>query len=497
MRYRLLAAGMLVLLFACDSDVGEQPPLAPIETAPHTAPVATSSSVAPSTPTPTAKEPAPPNLIFFNGQVVTMEPDLRLAQALALRGDVIVAVGSDDEVIALRGPETQLIDLGGRALLPGFVDTHVHPFAVERAISADSLDGGQQWLLAGGTTTVGETAVNPEKLDQILLALESTNLRIRTSLYLTYNTKCKGLQPEDWYLDYPPLRDPTEMLRIPGIKIFGDAAGPLPLQSCGWAAMSTLLPPQLVEAVGSGPYGDLLLSEEELAQVIAEHQALGYQVIIHARGDVVVETALNAIESALAGQPNTFRHRIEHNDFIRPDLLTRYGELGVLPTIRGQPAACLMNRFDGSHWLGEEVNPWFQVARSLLDANPDLPVAWHSDAGHTGRRPINELYDFVTRRQINPDDGSVCEPPKWLAAEAVSVEEALRLMTINAAYALFMEDKVGSIKPGKFADLIILSENPLAVDPDEIVNIEVVMTMVGGKVEHCLEGHETLCAFDD
>ena len=432
----------------------------------------------------------PPNAIFFNGQVVTMDPDLPQAQALALRGDTIVAVGSDQEITALSGSETVLIDLGGRTLLPGFVDPHTHPFGSFESV--DSLETGQQHTLEGGTTTIGETFVSPDKLERIMLALEETRLRIRTNLYLAYNDKCNGILNDGvWILDHSPILDTAQMLRIPGVKIIADPAGPT--NRCGWAAMSVPLPPEFVEARNAGPYGEDLFSEEELAELIAQHQALGYQVIVHSRGDVTVETVLNAMESALAGQPNTFRHRIEHNDFIRPDSLSRYGEIGAVPTVRGRPFACFINDNGDVHFFGEEVQPWFNRVRSLIDANPGLPVAWHSDVGSGGRRPIRDLYDLVTRKAIR-DDGTVCEPPAWLAAEAVGVEEALRLMTINGAYALFMEDKVGSLTPGKFADLIILSQNPLAIDPDEIIDIEVLMTMVGGNVEHCLPGHEPLCA---
>ena len=121
-------------------------------------------------------------------------------------------------------------------------------------------------------------------------------------------------------------------------------------------------------------------------------------------------------------------------------------------------------------------------------------MAWHSDVVSFARRPIHDLYELVTKRQIDPNDDSiVCYPPDWLAAEAVTVEEALRMMTINGAHALFMEDHIGSLRRGKFADLIILSENPLTMDPGRIVDIDVLMTMVGGEVEHCLPGYESLC----
>ena len=80
---------------------------------------------------------------------------------------------------------------------------------------------------------------------------------------------------------------------------------------------------------------------------------------------------------------------------------------------------------------------------------------------------------------------------EWLAAEAITAEEALRLMTINGAYLLFMEDEVGSLKPGKLADMIVLTDNPLTIDPDALKDLEVLMTMVGGQVEYC--GDDSLC----
>ena len=445
----------------------------------------------PTTPIPTTPTPVPSpraDIIFSNGQVITLEPDLPTAEALAVLGKDILLVGSNEEVLTLVGPEPQRVDLGGRALLPGFVDAHTHPINID---SPESFEETQQYVLEGGTTSLGNNG-NPDKLPVYLEAQASGGLRIRISLYLAYNSKCNGVQqPEDWILDHPPILDPTAMLRIPGVKVFADSAGPN--NTCGWSAMSVLLPTSFAEEKNTGPYGADLFNVEELAQVIAKHQAFGYQVEIHARGDVTVETSLDAIESALAGGPNTFRHRIDHNDFVRPELLSRFGEIGALPVVRGRPFACILNNNGGAHVFGEEVHPWFYPVRSLLDANPGLPVAWHSDVTPYGRRPIRDLYDFVTRKGIRGSDGSGCTPPDWYAAQAVSVEDALRLMTINGAYALSMEDEVGSLKVGKFADLIILSDSPLLVAPDDLINLEVLMTMVGGKVEHCLAGYEAIC----
>jgi predicted amidohydrolase YtcJ len=77
--------------------------------------------------------------------------------------------------------------------------------------------------------------------------------------------------------------------------------------------------------------------------------------------------------------------------------------------------------------------------------------------------------------------------------QALTAEQALQLMTSNAAYATFEEDSLGSLAPGKLADLVILSANPLAVPAEELAEIQVLMTMVGGKVEWCLIAYESLC----
>ncbi len=143
--------------------------------------------------------------------------------------------------------------------------------------------------------------------------------------------------------------------------------------------------------------------------------------------------------------------------------------------------------------FGAITNSWTNPVRSLIDTNPGLHVVWQSDWPWVGEGPIADLYRFVTRNETRDDGATVCEAPDWLAEEAITVEEALRLMTIEAAYALFMEEKVGSLKPGKFADLIVLSANPITIDPDSLKDLEVLMTMVGGQVEHCASGYEQLC----
>jgi len=104
-----------------------------------------------------------------------------------------------------------------------------------------------------------------------------------------------------------------------------------------------------------------------------------------------------------------------------------------------------------------------------------------------------ELVGAVSRTYKEQNLGVVLNNPQIDLTISGSVEEALRIMTIDAAYALFMEDRVGSLKPGKYADLVILSDNPLTIDPDSIIDIEVLLTMVGGQIEYCTPEYAALC----
>jgi hypothetical protein len=129
-----------------------------------------------------------------------------------------------------------------------------------------------------------------------------------------------------------------------------------------------------------------------------------------------------------------------------------------------------------------------------MQASPGVRFAWHGDAPPVGPLPpLLHVYSMVSSHEVGQDGVTVCETPAWLAREMFSPEEALRLMTIDAAYALFRDDEVGSLRADKFADLIILSSNPLAVDPEAIKDIQVLTTMVGGAVEYCASGWEDLC----
>ncbi len=440
-------------------------------------------STSPSPANPTATPPAiaeRASVIFMNGTILTTDGASAIAQAIALNGDTILAAGDTAEILALSDSQTQIIDLGGLTLMPGFVDAHSHMFNERLLHDQDPLPD-QQMAIQFGITTEAEFFVDESILNKLKTLAEANKLRMRVNVYLLYTNNCGDLMG-DWWKAYQPNQQVAPNLYIRGLKIFADGG------SCKIPAMS-------VEYPGGGK-GDLFFTQDQMNQIVAEAQAAGFQVAIHALGDRAVEEAQNAIAFALNGQPNTYRHRIEHNATIRPELLPRYGEIGIIPVIFGAYSTCIRTTGESKKFkyiLGEEYGAWDWPWRALADANPGLPIAWQSDYPiFPTNNPLYHLWGMVTRKQVN-EDGSICNPPDWLKAGALRVEKALPMMTRNSAYALFFENEIGTLETGKFADLIILNDNPLQVESDSLKDISVLITMIGGKVEYCASGSESLC----
>jgi predicted amidohydrolase YtcJ len=444
---------------------GSQPTSTPSPTA----------TTAPPTPTATPTLPAgpAPDAIYHNGALLTMEGEDWGAEAIAIQGELIQAVGSDGEVLALRGPSTKVIDLQGLCLMPGFVDPHNHVFNDAYRMEMD-WEASQQLALENGITTMANMYCDETFVQDIRQFHRDGLLRLRTSLYMLYTDVCGELQG-DWWKAYPPTRNFGEMLRIGGLKAFGDGG------ACGCPAYSFDDP--------RCSYGDLWLTQAQMNAAVAEAQAEGYQIAIHSLGDRSLEQIMDAYELVLDGRPNTLRHRIEHNSVVRDDQLTRYSELGVVGTFFGA-FPC-----ETSLIPPPENRPWKWRWSDMLAANPEVRFAWHSDTPWVGpwANPLDHLYSLVTAYEMDRDGETICDTPEWLSQKTITVEQALPMMTTEAAYALFRETEIGSLEAGKLADIIVLSDNPTAVDPEEIKDIEVLVTMIGGTVEHCAPGHETLC----
>ena len=420
---------------------------------------------------PLEMETAEGGFIFHNGQILTMDANNTLAEAIAVKDGVISAVGSNQDVLVLANQGYQVIDLENRTIMPAFIDTHTHIFNNNDQNYAVN----QDLVLSNGIGTVGAMSVTKDEIEALQILDEEVGMKVRTNIYMTFITNC-GKVLDEWYTEYPPSQDKSEMLRISGVKIFADGG------SCNSPARS--IP----------PYGDLYFSQNELNAILAKINEQGYQAAIHALGDRAVDQVLKAIGNANQQNPTDMRNRIEHTALVRDDMLGLHDQNGAIAIIFGDFPACYFGD-DSSRFKGrtpKEYIHWEWRWRELIDANPKTVFAWHSDYQVFDMNPFVNLYGFVVRKEI-AKDGSTCEPPDWAAANRISIEEALRVMTINSAYALFMEDLIGSLEPGKFADLILISENPLTIDHEEIDDIQVLMTMVSGNAEFCTVGFEEFC----
>jgi len=460
--------GVLALLAtACDS--GADPTTTTSTTlATTTTTLATTTSTLPATTTTVAAiEPA--NLVFRGGDVVTMDAEYGTMEAIAIENDVIVAVGSNDEIDAYIGPDTFVVELDGRTLIPGFVDPHTHLLT-----DAGGLAEGQPLALLNGITSAGDGSAEPGVVEEFVAADIAQELRVRTSLYLARTDPC-GEDQGDWYLDYPMGKFLGNRIRIGGVKIFEDGG------VCGALAVSE---PWIAGYVNGDVYHDI----DTLAGWIAEADAAGYQVITHAQGDLAISHVQDAYQVVLDGGDNVNRHRIEHNSFITDAVVNRYGELGIIPTVFSYSPACAPD----AGWL-EFYQLYGDRPDTIIAANPDLVVAWHGDDPWLPPiSPLLDLFSYVTRAQI-AEDGSICEPTDWMASGAIGVEQGLAMMTINGAYAINQDHLIGSLVPGKLADMALLSANPLTIDPWDIPTIEVLGTFIGAGIEFCLEGSEAYC----
>lgn len=458
----------------------------------------TSTQTPTATPSPTPVIPA--DVIFYNGTLLTIEDSQPIAEAIAIRDGLIQAVGTDDQILSLQVPDTKMVDLGGKTLMPGFIDGHTHMLN-GRASGGKTLDEAQYIAIRFGLTTVNEMTADQGFIDTLMQAEQDGSLHLRVNVFPTYNNRANHqiILLKVWFPEHSPILDPEKYLRIPGIKIFVDGSS-LPVRGC-WAVSEPFLPggSYLSTGVCGTELGDLYWSQEDLNKVVSDAQAAGYRVAFHAMGDRAIETALNAIEYAIKGQSNeNYRHQIEHNSLVRPDLLPRYEEMGVLASVRGYAPFCDLQFLVPN--FGPERYTWYvnrYVLPSLdIHAYIETDFTWIFDPdnrfAYSTLDPIVHLYGLVTHRSM-ADDGSFCEPDPLVAPLGIRIERALQMLTIEPAYAVSMEDYIGSLKPGKYADLILLSDNPLSVEPDSLKDLSVWMTMIGGKVEYCATGHESLC----
>jgi hypothetical protein len=221
--------------------------------------------------------------------------------------------------------------------------------------------------------------------------------------------------------------------------------------------------------------GELVAPIDSLRQWIFDSDSAGLQLAIHAIGDSANHLLLNLYQDLIEARGVSDRRlRIEHAQHLRPGDIPRFGQLGVIASMQPYHA------IDDGRWaekrIGDRIRTTYAF-RSLLDAGARL--AFGSDWNVAPLSPIEGIYAAVTRRTL---DGK--NPDGWVPEEKITLEEALRAYTSGHAYAGFRENETGSITAGKLADLVVLERDLFLIDPVEIRDVRVDVTVVGGKVIH-------------
>jgi len=210
--------------------------------------------------------------------------------------------------------------------------------------------------------------------------------------------------------------------------------------------------------------GMTIYNQRKLYNLVAEAHRAGFQVAVHAIGDRAVELVLTAFERALKQTPREgHRHRIEHASVLNKKLIQRMKKLGLIASV--QPHF-IVSDFWVVNRVGKVRARWVYPFKALI--REGVVLAGGSDCPVEPISPILGIYAAVARESF--------------PQERVTVEEALRMYTIDAAFASFEEDAKGSIAVGKLADLTVLSEDPRKIAPSQIKDIKVEMTIVGGRV---------------
>ncbi len=229
-------------------------------------------------------------------------------------------------------------------------------------------------------------------------------------------------------------------------------------------------PPTGDAVVDTNYRGEPLYTLAELVDVIVDLNASGQQLALHGNGDAAIDLILDALEAAGMQEVEDHRSVLVHAQTARHDQVTRMQSLGVTPSF------FVAHVFYWGEWHRERVlgADWAEnLSPTGWASQQGLKFSLHSDAPVTPMRPF-DLASYAMLRATQSD--RVLGP-----AHRLTAMQALRALTLAAAWQAFLDDRIGSLQPGKFADLVIVSDNPLLASAGSIAAIEVMETVVGGR----------------
>ncbi len=323
-----------------------------------------------------------------------------------------------------------------------------------------SLEAAMDYVLSHGVTSVHNMSGYHD-----LFARAHSMGKLRTRIYA-------GMMLSDWALLNEKIKERglgDKWLRIGSLKAFVDGS----LGSHTAAFFDSYVD-------NPKDSGFFVTDQRMLYRRVKSADSLGLQVMVHAIGDRAIHSLLDIYERvAKENGPRDRRFRIEHAQHIHPGDLYRFASQGIIASMQPYHA------IDDGRWatrvIGFERSKTTYAFRSLLDLN--ARVVFGSDWFVAPPIPLQGIYAAVTRRTL---DGA--NPEGWMPQQKISVEEALRAYTIDAAYASFEERIKGSLEPGKLADFVVLSQDITRIPPEDIIKVEVLATVVGGRTEFAREG---------
>lgn len=321
-----------------------------------------------------------------------------------------------------------------------------------------SLSLAIQQMLSLGLTGVHEMGIDQSVLELYQQRIEAGEFPTRVYAF----TDGAG-ETLDWLCHKGVYDDPSGRLVMRAVKLYIDGA----MGSRGAALLADY-------SDESGNSGLLFMPPEDLEAQFDKALACGFQVGVHAIGDHGNRVVLDALESSIRKFPdNPGRHRVEHAQTLTAADIPRFAKLNVIAAM--QPTHATSDMYWVEDRLGAERVLYAYAWRSLLDSGARLALG--SDFPVEQVSPLLGIHAAVTRQ-----DSKGWPPGGWYPQQKLSREEAVRGFTLDAAYAGFMEETVGSLESGKRADFIVLDQNIFEIEAAQIATAKVLQTWLNGEL---------------